>query len=244
MPEEEWRQAARYRGEQDDLEAEARRLVALTREDWQRRETLKRRLQARLEGYVPVGDWLEQADNDREQRNGHRTYPESWAELAQIARQIPRPKMGRPRREGHYDKDPELKSPARYLGNGPGLRACLPGGALAVARMAHATALGTALAVVGFRAVPGSLLFRLVVQFGTLVGRNSGALCHGYLLVLGRCLACLAELLEPVVCAARLVPLAKLQAQRGCREPRSGYGLVVILADALEHSAENCQRSA
>ena len=76
MPEEEWRPPARYRGEQDDLEAEARRLAALTRED-AAQGNAKARLHARLEGYVPAAEWLEQADTDREQRNGHRTYPGS-----------------------------------------------------------------------------------------------------------------------------------------------------------------------
>ena len=102
MAEESWRQPERYRGEQDSLEAEARRLVALTRESQVRKETLERKLRARLEGYVPVDDWLEQADADREQRNGNRTYPEEWAERAALASQLTR--SGRLRRAGHYEK--------------------------------------------------------------------------------------------------------------------------------------------
>jgi hypothetical protein len=61
----EWVPPERYRGEQDDLEAEARRLAALTRESQIRMETLKHKLQARLQGYVPVDNWLERADEDR-----------------------------------------------------------------------------------------------------------------------------------------------------------------------------------
>ena len=90
MPDDEWLPPAHYAGEQDNLEAEARRLVALTYEAWQRKETLVRQPQARLESYVHVDSWLEQADAAREQANGHRTYPEAWDELAALARQIPR----------------------------------------------------------------------------------------------------------------------------------------------------------
>lgn len=106
MPEEEWLPPERYRGEQDNLEAEAQRLVALTREAQQRKEILERKLRDRLNRhvYVSASDWLERADADREQTNGHRTYPEEWAELAALARQMP--STGRPRRAGHYDKDP------------------------------------------------------------------------------------------------------------------------------------------
>lgn len=107
MPDEEWQPCERYRGEQDNLEAEARRLVALTREAQVRRETLERKLRDRLNGkpYVPAGDWLAQADEQREQTNGHRTYPPEWEELAALIRQLPR--KGKPRRASHYEKGTE-----------------------------------------------------------------------------------------------------------------------------------------
>jgi hypothetical protein len=100
MPDEEWLSAPRYAGEQDNLEAEARRLVALTREAQQRKETLARKLHDRLNGqpYVDAADWLARNDDQREQReqaNGH-TYPPAWEELARLARQIPRKRIGRP----------------------------------------------------------------------------------------------------------------------------------------------------
>jgi hypothetical protein len=87
----EWLPAPRYAGEQDDLEAEARRIVALTREAQGRREILERRLRDRLAGYVavPASDWLERNDAEREQAGG-RTYPEEWAERAALASQLPR----------------------------------------------------------------------------------------------------------------------------------------------------------
>ena len=80
---EEWLPPERYAGEQDNLEAELRRIVALTREAQMRRDIAARRLRDRLDGYtsVPAGDWLAQADEEREQANGHRTYPREWAEL-------------------------------------------------------------------------------------------------------------------------------------------------------------------
>jgi hypothetical protein len=108
VPDEEWLPPERYRGERPDLEAEARRLVALTREAQMRREILERKLRDRLNGraYVDAGEWLEQADAEREQANGSRTYPRAWEDLAALARQIPRPKIGRPRR-GRYDKGQE-----------------------------------------------------------------------------------------------------------------------------------------
>lgn len=108
MPDEEWLPCGRYRGEQDNLEAEARRLVALTREAQVRKETLERKLRDRINGkpYVPASDWLEQADEQREQANGHRTYPQEWSERAALARELPSTGK-RARRAGHYDKDPE-----------------------------------------------------------------------------------------------------------------------------------------
>ncbi len=105
MPEEEWQPCERYRGEQESLEAEARRLVALTREAQMRKETLERKLRDRLNGeaWMPAGDWLEQADAERDQRYGKATYPRAWGELAALTRQMPR--GSRSRRAGHYDKD-------------------------------------------------------------------------------------------------------------------------------------------
>ena len=96
MSDDGWLPPERYRGEQDDLEAEARRLVGLTREAQARRETLERKLRDRLNGkeYVSAGEWLEQADADREKRNGHRTYPRAWAERAAAARQLRRARPG------------------------------------------------------------------------------------------------------------------------------------------------------
>jgi hypothetical protein len=98
MPEEEWLPAPRYAGEQDSLEAEARRLVALTREAQMRREKLERKLRDRLRGkaYVDAGEWLEQADQEREQCNG-RTYPPEWSELARLASELPQGRRHRAR---------------------------------------------------------------------------------------------------------------------------------------------------
>lgn len=107
MSEESWLPPERYRGEQDNLEAEARRLVALTREAQMRKETLERKLRDRLNGEVwtSAADWLEQADAERDQANGKATYPRTWDELAALARQIPR-RSSRARR-GRYDKGTE-----------------------------------------------------------------------------------------------------------------------------------------
>lgn len=75
----------RYQGEQDNLEAEMHRIVALTREAAQRKEKIKRELQARQEGYLPIDEWQARAEEAREQQHGHRTYPEEWSQLASEA---------------------------------------------------------------------------------------------------------------------------------------------------------------
>ena len=106
MSEESWQPAPLWSGEQADLNAEMRRLVLRTREVQVRRETLERKVRDRLQGrvYVSAGDWLEQADEEREQANGKATYPRVWDELAELARQLPR--NGSRTRRGRY-KDPE-----------------------------------------------------------------------------------------------------------------------------------------
>jgi hypothetical protein len=95
-----WIPPERYAGERPDLESEARRLVALTREAAQRKEILERKLHDRLNGqpYVDAADWLARNDEQREQENGH-AYPESWEALAALARQVPRKRIGRPPRK-------------------------------------------------------------------------------------------------------------------------------------------------
>jgi hypothetical protein len=98
VPEEEWLPPERYRGEQDNFDAEVRRLVALTHESRIRKETLARKLRDRLNGqpYVDAAEWLEQADQEREQRNG-RTYPPEWSELARLASELPQGRRHRAR---------------------------------------------------------------------------------------------------------------------------------------------------
>ena len=105
--EDDWRPPERYAGERPDLEAEVRRLVALTREAQTRKETLERQVRSRLAGYRPVDEVLERADAAR---NGNgRTYPEEWSRLADEARTRyadPNRHRARPGRYRTPDEDP------------------------------------------------------------------------------------------------------------------------------------------
>lgn len=105
--EEEWIPPERYAGERPDLEAEARRLVALTREAQTRRETLERQVRSRLAGFRPVDEVLARADAERVNGNGHDPYPRAWTELADLARELARPdrKVARPGRFRTPDED-------------------------------------------------------------------------------------------------------------------------------------------
>ena len=97
---EDWMPPERYAGERPDLEAEARRLVALTREAQTRRETLERQVRSRLAGYRPADQVIERADAARANGNGNGNglpYPREWTELADLARELARPDRKRAR---------------------------------------------------------------------------------------------------------------------------------------------------
>jgi hypothetical protein len=80
-----------------DLEAEARRLAKIVTTAQQRSEDAARRLRSRLEGYVPVDEWLERSDEARNGRLNGATYPRKWAERADEARLLADPDRHGPR---------------------------------------------------------------------------------------------------------------------------------------------------
>lgn len=104
---EEWIPPERYSGERPDLEAEMRRIVALTREAQTRRETIERQLRARLAGFRPIDEIFEQAERREVNGNGNRNqvYPSEWFRLADEARSHADPNGHKARLRSEYRDD-------------------------------------------------------------------------------------------------------------------------------------------